>query len=325
MDILTWFFIVFFGIGALIPATWSVIGLIRGDTRFWPGVFAIVFALGLLTVTFIGIATKWGGCPTDSASSKESIRCYKKTTDEKEACTPDIWKLECNSKPRPTCAGTEIPQKAFCPAGYKEVFSFCEPIQHDARVKQPWATWSDLSFIAAGLWLLWFLHFYERYETTRMANNPPVDNPMLMIGWLSIVYGLVTIFMGPPSQWYHASMQDWGGWFDTMSVVTWMMFNAVYVIYSLSRTMWGNGRGTARTIIVMCSWLLLLIVCAFVALEPKARTPLYFSREYLGCLLNWPTWLLQDGEGRREICAERMAVLGKRGAARRNYVPLGMV
>lgn len=280
MDGLTWFFIIFFGIGALVPAAWSIIGLIGGNTKFWPGVFGTIFAIGLLTATFIGIATKWGGCPTDSATSEGAVKCYKKVTDDKAACEPDIWKLECDSKPRQKCGtGTtavEIPQKAYCPTGYKAVYSFCEVIKWDSRVKQPWATWSDLSFVGVGLWILWFLHFYERSETTRMADNPGVDNPMMLTGWLSVFYGLIVIFMGPPSQWYHASMKDWGGWFDTMSVVTWMMFNAVYVTYMLFRTMWGNGRQTERTIIVMCSWFLLLIICGFIAVSPGARTPLYF-------------------------------------------------
>jgi hypothetical protein len=280
MDGLTWFFVIFFGLGALVPAVWSIVGLIGGNTKFWPGVFGTIFALGLLTVTFIGIATKWGGCPTTSTTSEGAIKCYKKASDDKAACEPDIWKLECNTKPREKCGkgvtAVEIPPKAYCPTGYVAVFSFCEVIKWDQTVKQPWATWSDLSFVAAGLWVLWFLHFYERQETTRMADNPGVDNPMMMTGWLSVVYGLIVIFMGPPSQWYHASMKDWGGWFDTMSVVTWMGFNAVYVIYSLARTIWGEGRKTERTIIVMSSWFFLLIICGLIAILPQARTPLYF-------------------------------------------------
>ena len=280
MDGFTWFLIIFFGVGALVPAVWSIVGLISGNTKFWPGVFGTVFALGLLTVTFIGIATKWGGCPTTSTTSEGAVQCYKKASDDKAACEPDIWKLECNIKSAQKCGkgvnAVEIPPKAYCPAGYVAVFSFCEVIKWDQSVKQPWATWSDLSFVAAGLWLLWFLHFYERQETTRMADNPGVDNPMMMTGWLSVVYGLVVIFMGPPSQWYHASMKDWGGWFDTMSVVTWMGFNAVYVIYSLARTMWGDGRKTERTIIVMSAWVLLLIISGLIAILPQARTPLYF-------------------------------------------------
>ncbi len=109
-----------------------------------------------------------------------------------------------------------------------------------------------------------------------MADNPPVDNPMLMTGWLSVVYGLIVIFMGPPSQWYHASMKDWGGWFDTMSVVIWLMFNAVYVTYAVTRTMWDKGRQTERTILVLSIWFLLVIICGLIAIKPGARTPLYF-------------------------------------------------
>jgi hypothetical protein len=274
LDGLAWFFIIFFGIGALIPVIWSIIGLARGNTMFWPGVFGGVWALGLLTATVIGIASNWGGCPPGSATSDGSVQCYKKKGDSDPACKPDLWKLECGTKPRPACAGATIPPNAYCPSGQIAVFPFCEHIQ-SGKVKQPWATWSDLSFVAAGLWLMWFLHFYTRSETTRMA-GPIEDNPMRMVGWLSIVYGMIVIFMGPPSQWYHASMKEWGGWFDSMSVVMWLTFNAVYVSYALFRTMWDKGRRTERTILVLVIWFVVVFICGAIALKPEARTPLYF-------------------------------------------------
>jgi len=279
MDGFAWFLIIFFGIGAVIPIVWSIIGLIQGNRMFWPGVFGSVWAIGLLLVTFIGIGTNWGGCPPGSATAGGSVQCYRRMTDTDPSCKPDLWKLQCNVRPREACGtgatAAAIPANAYCPTGQLTVFPFCEQIQ-TGPVKQPWATWSDLSFVAAGLWLFWFLHFYANSETTRAAGNPPTDNPMQMVGWLSIAYCMVVVFMGPPSQWYHASMKEWAGWFDSMSVVTWLTFNAVYVCYMLFATMWGNGRATQRTILVMVIWLVVVGICGAIALNPDARTPLYF-------------------------------------------------
>jgi hypothetical protein len=143
-------------------------------------------------------------------------------------------------------------------------------------VKQPWATWSDLSFVAAGLWLLWFFSYYERSEDAR-AVGTITDNPMLMVGGLSVVYGVIVIFMGPASQWYHASMKQWGGWFDTMSVVLWLGFNAVYVSYALFRTMWGEGRRTERTILVLVFWFVLAFICGILAAKGLSLSTYFIS------------------------------------------------
>jgi len=298
MDGFAWFLIIFFSIGAIIPIVWSIIGLARGNKMFWPGVFGSVWAVGLLLVTFIGIGTNWGGCPPSSATAGGSVQCFKKMNDSNPSCTPDLWKLQCNTKPREACGGATIPANAYCPAGQLTVFPFCERIQ-TGKVKQPWATWSDLSFVAAGLWLFWFLSFSKATETTRMAGNPPTDNPMQMIGGLSIVYCMVVVFMGPPSQWYHASMKEWAGWFDSMSVVIWLSFNAVYVTYMLF-TMWGIGRQTERTILVLVIWLVFVGICGAVAINPAARTPLYFVGGVPWGLAEL-AYLICAGAGRKRI------------------------
>jgi hypothetical protein len=257
-------FIVVFGIASIIPAVWSIVGLIRGNTRFWPGVVGTVWAIALLLVTFISIATNWGGCSSTTESNKGSVTCV--TGETESACKPDIWALECGRRSQ---GCPIIAARSFCPAGQKPVFVFCEPIQLGSSVKQPWATWSDLAFVAAGLWLLWFFHY------TFISNT--ADNPMISIGFLSVTYGLIVIFMGPPSQWFHASQKEWGGWFDSMSVVIWLMFNAVYVGYALAFAMWGKGRGLARTVTVMSVWGGLVILFGFIALIPEARLYLYFA------------------------------------------------
>jgi hypothetical protein len=241
-------FIALFGVASLVPAVWSIVGLARGDKRFWPGVVGTVWAVLLLLITLVGIGINWGGCPSTFVRDSGAIRCA--AGDVYSGCNPDPWALECG---RPPAGCPAIAAGAFCPREQRPVFVFCEPIQRGG-VKQPWATWSDLSFVAAGLWLLWFFRYFgtpgssnSRTTTVRFT----ADNPMITIGWLSVAYGLIVIFMGPPSMWFHASMHDLGGWFDSISVVAWLMFNAVYVVYTLAFAMWDRGRGTARTITVL--------------------------------------------------------------------------
>jgi hypothetical protein len=273
---LTVFFIVFFGIAAVIPATWAIIGLIQGNKKYWPAVAGTGFAIALLLVTIIGAATNWGGCPVTGGSSEGAVQCYAPGSSE-ASCEPDVWKIECGQTV--ACNGVNIPTRAFCPPGQTAVFPFCEKVQ-TGGIKQPWATWSDLSFIAAGLWLLWFFHYFLRpgeYNSGTTLISVSADNPMITIGWLSITYAFIVIFMGPPSQWFHASLKDWGGWFDTMSVVAWLMFNAVYVIYMLVGPMWDKGRGTIRTVLILCIWAGLMIISGFIAINPKARLFLYFG------------------------------------------------
>jgi len=269
MDGWTIFFIFFFTIAALVPALWSIGGLIRGNRGFWPGVVGVGWAVVLMVVTIVGIATKWGGCSSGSATSADAITCYNGTA--ASGCKPDVWKVECG-RSSPGCAA--ILPGAFCPKGQKPVFVFCEPFQ-SGGVKQPWATWSDLSFIAAGLWLLWFLQYFAVPGTLRL--DSAIDNPMITIGWLSVTYGMIVIFMGPPSQWFHASIKEWAGWFDSMSVVIWLTFNAVYVWYMIIAAMWGRGRGIARPITVLCFWLGLGITFGAIGAKfPDARLIFYF-------------------------------------------------
>ncbi|HEY8187084.1 MAG TPA: hypothetical protein VIF64_13495 [Pyrinomonadaceae bacterium] len=278
MDGLTVFFILFFGIAAVIPAVWAIVGLIQGNTRYWPAVAGTGFAVALLLVTIIGAAINWGGCPVNGGSSEGAVQCFASGSSD-PSCKPDVWKIECGQSVSCGDPPTALPAHTFCPAGQTTVFEFCEKIQ-TGGIKQPWATWSDLSFIASGLWLLWFFHYFPRpgeYGSGTTLISVTADNPMIMVGWLSVTYGFIVIFMGPPSQWFHASMKDWGGWFDAMSVVAWLMFNAVYVIFTLAGPMWGNLR-EYRTLAVLLIWGGLMIGSGIIAaLIPDSRTYLYFA------------------------------------------------
>lgn len=256
-------FIIVFSLAALVPLVWAIVGSAQGRSGFWPVFVGAGWGVALLLVTIIGIATDWGGCDSDTESSKGAIRCLL-ANGEESSCKPDVWDLACN-RPTPGCS---LRRGDLCPRGQTAIFDFCEEIE-PGSLMQPAATWSDICFIAAGLWVLWLL---QRHAG---ASNP--DNPMKEISVLSVAYGMIVIFMGPPSMWFHASMKDWGGWFDSLSVVSWLGFNAVYVIYSCAATMWDWGRNWVRQLIVMLGWAALIGVLAAVSWEEKdARLISYF-------------------------------------------------
>ena len=274
-------FIILFGSAAAVPAVWSIVNLIRGNWSAWPCVAGTVFALVLLGITFGEIGSNWGGCPPKGESSEGAVQCYQNVKGKwQEQCEPDVWKEACHELV-PPCGSLNpdtvlIPRGQLCPSGHQwqAVFPFCEPVQLTSSVKQPWATWSDLSFVAAGLWLLWFFQFFG---TSKRLFADPGENPMSDITVLSVAYCFIVIFMGPPSMWYHASMKQWGGWFDTMSVVAWLGFNAFYVIYAII-TISGKARTFWRTVVVLGGWGVLMVVFGLIAaLNKNAHLYLYFA------------------------------------------------
>ena len=256
-------FIVVFGIALLVPVVWAIVGMAQGRTqRFWPTILGMGFALALMLVTFVGMASDWGGCDADTDVG--AVKCGE--------CAADVWAKSCGKDE--SCGATDPGQ--YCPSGVRPTFVFCEAFV-EGSVKQPAATWSDLCFIAVGLWLLWLLPLI----TSRRGSSAPfplslipsdASNPMLGVGGLSLAYALIIIFMGPPSMWFHASIKNWGGWFDSLSVVIWLGFNAFYVAYTLIFAMWGNGRGLPRTITVGVALAVAVAVFAAVGwVEPEAR------------------------------------------------------
>jgi hypothetical protein len=276
---LTVIMVLLFGSAIAIPAVWSVVGLARGKPGSWPAFAGAIWGVLLLLVTIAGSAAGWG----DGADAEGAVVCRSADTVQERDCQPGVWKPE-DGKPSgcaPLYRGKldgDIPSAAYCRAGTTPVYSFCEHFR-TGGVKQPWATWSDLSFVAAGVWLLWLFQYFGKPGTTSGGGTTislTADNPIITIGWLSLTYAFIVIFMGPPSQWYHASMKAWAGWFDAMSVVAWLMFNAVYVSFMACFSMWGHGRGAARTVTVMLVWGGLVFVLGLIgALAPRHHLVLY--------------------------------------------------
>ena len=111
-------------------------------------------------------------------------------------------------------------QDDSCVAGHD---CHCEALLTGARkVKQPINTWSDLGFVAAGLLVFFMIGMFR-------LSGAAAQNPLQTTSFYSVVYGLLVVYLGPGSMFYHASIKKWGGWLDNMSMVLWTAFLIVYV------------------------------------------------------------------------------------------------
>lgn len=108
---------------------------------------------------------------------------------------------------------------------------YCETVDRDALIRQPINTWSNLGPILAGLAILLHLAW---------ADNRRASNPMQQRGFFTTLYGLLVIWLGPGSMFFHASMKEWGGWLDNLSMNMYVLFP---IAYDLVR-MLGRGKKT---------------------------------------------------------------------------------
>lgn len=99
---------------------------------------------------------------------------------------------------------------------------YCETIQWDALVVQPLNTWSNFGPILAGLYLLYIID-----KTAPSATNITA-NPMLSATFHSKMYGLLVIFIGIGSFYFHGSMTQLGGVLDNISMNTYITFLICY-------------------------------------------------------------------------------------------------
>lgn len=101
---------------------------------------------------------------------------------------------------------------------------FCEAPETNHVIIQPINTWSNMGFVAAGLLIV-----YIAGTRTTSAPNWMSDPGSLV----PLVYGLVVIFLGPGSMFFHGSGKKWGGWFDVMSMVAWVAYSFSFTVTRL--------------------------------------------------------------------------------------------
>ena len=107
---------------------------------------------------------------------------------------------------------------------------YCEPIR-DRLVAQPIATYSNLGFVAAGLFVLWATlrrpPIASPAPTRRGASNPFTQNTTYFL-----IYGLALTTLGFFSFFYHASLTKLG---DSLDLMGMYLITAFLTLYNLNR------------------------------------------------------------------------------------------
>ncbi len=159
------------------------------------------FALAVLLLFFVFVANGWPGdmdsCISDNDAKKPSV------TDN-------------------TC--------------YCEPFDIKDVKNHLPGVRQPFNTFSNLYALGTGAFLVFTV--WKQRRKREDSNDPEVRNPTkdknrFRIGnFYPIFYIQVALFLGLGSMFFHASIVNWGGIFDQMSMYTLVSF---LIAYSLVR------------------------------------------------------------------------------------------
>lgn len=158
------------------------------------------------------------------------------------------------------------PDTCFC-----EAFNRADVLSGAPGVRQPVNTWFNLYSIATSL-LIAVVVF-----TDRKSGSAP--NAIRSRSWIPDLYIFAVLFLGLGSMWFHASIKEWGGVFDEMSMFVFAAFLVFYSIHRLWHNDWFFAVGYALTVllftIVGAAWhyenksliLILILVAAYLTFE----------------------------------------------------------
>ncbi|MCW5981490.1 MAG: ceramidase domain-containing protein [Bryobacteraceae bacterium] len=118
---------------------------------------------------------------------------------------------------------------------YCESINQTNPVRSAVRLRpglfaQPVNTWSNVGFILVGLSMLWWTGWERATGRRAPWNNRFTDGS----GYVTM-FALIVIFMGPGSMFFHASLREWGGWIDSLSMNLFMGFIAAYNVVRFFR------------------------------------------------------------------------------------------
>jgi hypothetical protein len=111
---------------------------------------------------------------------------------------------------------------------------FCER-DRGGLIRTPANTLSNFGFVAAGLGIATVLALQRR-----RGQHPVLGNPMTETDFYPGFYACVVAFLGPASMALHASLMNWGGVIDIVSM---NFFIGFVLMYALQR-LYGFGRST---------------------------------------------------------------------------------
>lgn len=142
------------------------------------------------------------------------------------------------------------------------------------HARQKANTWWNLYAIGTSFLVALFV-FFDRRE----FRWEPTSNLIRSGGWVPDLYIFAVLFLGLGSMWFHASLTEWGGAFDGLSMY---IFTAFLVFYTLRR-IWDSAAmfwlGYAGTVVVFTAIgsafsgkytsliLILILVAAYLAFE----------------------------------------------------------
>jgi hypothetical protein len=115
--------------------------------------------------------------------------------------------------------------------GANEPNAYCERVRTDRMIRQPVNTASNIAPIIIGLNILLAVAMSGR----PVAGTPPLPNPMAQSTAFSILYGCMTIWLGPGSMFLHASQKQWGAWLDNLCMDMYIGLILAYDAYRCFR------------------------------------------------------------------------------------------
>jgi len=154
---------------------------------------------------------------------------------------------------------------------YCEAFNAAEANSHVGGVRQPVNTWFNLYSILTSL-LVAIVGYVDR-------KNGGGSNPIRSDSWLPDIYIFAVQFLGLGSMWFHASMKDWGGITDQMSMFVFAAFLIFYTVRRLWNAEWAFWVFYPITVVVntiigaFWTWkyasliLILILVAAYMVFE----------------------------------------------------------
>ncbi len=151
-----------------------------------------------------------------------------------------------------------------------EHFERADVLSGKPGVRQPVNTWGNFyAFITAGI-----VAFGVYFDRKRFGSGG-APNLIRSGSWMPDVYIFAVLFLGLGSMWFHASITQWGGVFDGLS----MYIYASFLVFYSVRRLWNNAIlfwiAYPATIILFTSLhnripsvvLILILVAAYVAVE----------------------------------------------------------
>lgn len=103
-----------------------------------------------------------------------------------------------------------------------EASRWCERVS-DGPFREPVNTLSNLGFMVAGLYIL--------YKLT----NESSFNEFSGLNKITILYGVVVVYLGPGSMMMHGTNTEWGGWADNLSMVMYIVIPWLYNISLMAK------------------------------------------------------------------------------------------